>query len=108
MVYNRDELYALLADDELTRFTPNTIVNIDDIYDELQNIKNRGWEVDNEEYEYNVSCLAAPVYNYENRIEAAIGISGPKIRLEESSEKTGSVIRDVSRRLSSLLGFQLK
>jgi len=103
---SREELSELLAEEKFQKFTENTLTSIDALYGELQQVKARGYAVDNEEYEYNVICLAGPVYNYENRIEAALGMSGPKIRMDGRIEEVGAVVRDVSLRLSRLLGYQ--
>ena len=101
----RDEVEKLLSGEPLKKFTGNTITDMEEIFRELERVREQGYSVDNEEYENNVICLAGPVYGYEGNIEAAIGISGPKLRLEGKIEETGAVIRDCSARLSELLGY---
>ncbi len=103
---SRKELDELLSAVEVKAFTDKTITDPDGIFEELQRVKERGYAVDFEEYEYNVVCLAGPIYTYERRVEASIGISGPKIRLEDRVEELGSIVRDISRRVSALLGYQ--
>ncbi len=103
---SREELSVLFAEETFQKFTGNTITSTEALYQELQKVKDQGYAVDDEEYEYNVICLAGPVYNYENRIEAALGMSGPKIRMEGRVAEVGAVVKDVSLRLSRLLGYQ--
>lgn len=102
----REDLDELLSSVELKSFTGNTITDPEGIFEELRRVKERGYAVDFEEYEYNVVCLAGPIYNHEGRVEASIGISGPKIRLEDRVDELGSMVRDISRRVSTLLGHR--
>lgn len=106
--FSKEEIADLLSGEILKSFTENTITDLDKLYSELQLIKSIGYAIDNEEYEYNVICLAGSVYNFENKIEASIGISGPKMRLDGRIDEAGCIIRDVSQRLSRLLGYQGK
>lgn len=102
-----EELSKLYNRIVLNKYTRNTVTDLGEIYRDLQNVKERGYSVDNEEYEYNVICIAGPVYGYEGRIEAAIGISGPKLRLEDRIDEVGRIIGESCSRLSRLLGYNV-
>ena len=102
---SREEIEALLPAGSMVRYTENTLAGVDQLMDELALIRRRGWAVDNEEFEYNIVCLAAPVYNFENKIEAAVGISGPKIRLKDRIEEVGEIVGHTALELSRQLGW---
>ena len=100
------ELEDLLGEVEFTPFTKNTITSIADLLPELAAVREKGYAVDNEEFEQNIQCIGAPVYNFENRIEAAIGVSGPKVRMSSRLEEVGLIVRDAGLSMSRLLGHR--
>jgi len=73
---------------------------------ELASVRARGYALDAEEYERNVVCLAAPVVDFEGVVLAAIGISGPKERMEAQMTAFVEAVREAGRELSALLGAQ--
>ena len=68
---SQDKLETLLIEKKFERFTENTIINIDDLKQELSITQERGYSVDNCEHEENIMCVAAPLRDHENKIVAA-------------------------------------
>lgn len=66
---------------DLPRRTVNTIVTMKRFEEEMKDIVARRIAHDREEYEYGLSCVAAPVFDADERIVAALGVSGPTSRL---------------------------
>jgi DNA-binding IclR family transcriptional regulator len=64
----------------LERFTINTICDGAALEAEIAATRRRGYAIDNEEFSAGVSCVAAPVYDGEGRVAAAVGLSGPAAR----------------------------
>jgi DNA-binding IclR family transcriptional regulator len=60
----------------LKRFTLNTIIRTDDFFVELDRIRERGYAIDNSEHEKYIHCIAFPIMNEFNELEAAISITG--------------------------------
>jgi len=60
----------------LKRFTSNTITRADDFFAELEKIRERGYAIDNFEHEKQIHCIALPILNEFNELEAAISITG--------------------------------
>ena len=74
--YTPEKLNLLLQLRGLTRLTPHTLTSIQELEHELAIIfSEQGYAVDNEECELGARCIAAPIYNYKNRIIAAISVS---------------------------------
>jgi len=60
----------------LKRFTSNTITQPDDFFVELEKIREKGYAIDNSEHEKYIHCIAFPVMNEFNELEAAISLTG--------------------------------
>jgi IclR family KDG regulon transcriptional repressor len=73
---------------QLERYTPNTILNLDELEQHLEKIRQQGYAVDDEEYDLGVRCLAAPVYDFKGELVGSIGISGPAMRMTKEKLPT--------------------
>lgn len=58
----------------LTRLTENTITSKDTLLKELKAIREKGYAMDREECDPGVTCIAVPVYNYTDKITAAMSV----------------------------------
>ncbi|MCD6219443.1 IclR family transcriptional regulator [Candidatus Calescamantes bacterium] len=93
----------------LEKFTSRTITSCRQLQEELKRVKEKGVAVDNEEYREGVRCVAAPVFNSDNKVIAAIGISGPSTRISpERFSSIEEIVKDVARKLSSSLGASIE
>ena len=91
----------------LNKYTDKTITSFDLFCEELEKIKRDGYALDCEESESGVNCSAAPVYNHEGKIKAAIGISIPTQRFSEKLLiKIIPLIKQIALEISSKLGFR--
>ena len=52
--------------------------------DEIEATRRRGYAVDDEEFASGIRCVARPVHDAGGRMIAAIGISGPSVRVTDS------------------------
>ncbi len=98
------ELGKLFEGVNLVRYTDRTIADLDMLARELAIVAARGYAVDDGEYEPNVVCLAAPVYNFERKVEASLGISGPRERMEAGMERFRAAVASAGEEASRLLG----
>lgn len=99
------EVDALLSDDiPLVRHTPNTITDRNALKQELAISKARGWAWDNEEDCPGVRCIAAPVFNRQNQVVAAISMSGVVFQIsDDQKDRFVALVCDAARQLSSQL-----
>jgi DNA-binding IclR family transcriptional regulator len=101
-----DELERIVADRGLAGFTTNTITDLDRLRAELAGIRERGYAIDNEEYDEGLRCIGAPVGDHTGRVVAALGIGGPvtritPARIEELAQLVMAAARSLSRRLGA-------
>jgi len=93
---------------KLSRRTKNTITDRECLEIELDRIEKEGFALDKEENEKDVSCIAAPIRNYQGRVIAAVSISGPSYRINEKNQKQlKKEIITTCQKISSRIGFQL-
>jgi DNA-binding IclR family transcriptional regulator len=80
---SKDELKDYLARTRFTARTEKTITGKKRFRKELAEIREKGFSRDNEELEYGLRCVAAPVFDLNNRPSYAISLSGPSFRMTD-------------------------
>ncbi len=68
---------------EFEEYTANTLRKPRYLQKELQSIKQKGYAIENEEYEYGLSSVGVPIFSNKNELLGAIGISGLTARLHK-------------------------
>lgn len=91
---------------ELPPFTARTITDHKSLAAHLEQTRRQGYAVDDEEYDYGVRCVAAPVYDFRGKAVGAIGISGPagRVTLERMAD-FATIVKEVSQSLSNRMSF---
>ncbi len=93
--------------EELPAFTPRTITDPQTLRIHMEQTRRQGYAVDDEEYEYGVRCVAAPVYDYRGKMVGAIGISGPAGRVSlQRIPELAAITTEIARELSDRLSFK--
>lgn len=95
---------GLLAGTEWTPFTEHTVVSREALDEQLAAIKDRGWAVDDGEFEDFVNCIAVPISNTSATIVGAISLTAIKAvatleDLEVYLEDICRTARAISRQL---------
>jgi len=80
LAHTRDEVVARLGE-ELGRYTPRTITDLETLRTELRRVREVGYAVNRGEWRESVGGLAAPIFGVNRAVVAAIGLSGPTDRL---------------------------
>jgi len=73
---------AIVEKHGLPAVTSNTITDRDVLRDELDEIRDRGYAIDNEERIPGIRCVAAPISN-DGRVAGAVSISAPRNRMSD-------------------------
>jgi len=84
---------------KLARYTPRTFTTAVEFEQELARIRARGYAIDDQEQVLDSRCVAAPVWNGLGQLVAAIGISGPAVRvtLERIADYGPAVMQEADR-----------
>ncbi|MCI0622224.1 MAG: IclR family transcriptional regulator C-terminal domain-containing protein, partial [Acidobacteria bacterium] len=105
----RTEVEAILRQHGLKKRTPKTIVTPSRFFVELEKVRLQGYAVDDEENSLGARCLAVPIFDGLGRVEAAMGISGTSMQMDdERLPKYVEVLRESARRLSRQLARSSK
>lgn len=70
-----EDLHAFLDRADLVRRTPSTLATPEDVLQDLDAIRERGWANDLEENEVGIVCVGAGVRDHRGQVTAAISVS---------------------------------
>ena len=85
-----ERVAEIVAERGLAAFTPNTITDPDELNAELERIRERGFAIDDEEYDEGLRCIGAGVRDHSGHVVSALGIGGPVTRVTpERVERAG-------------------
>ncbi len=93
---------------DLQKFTPNTITDIAQLLEDLEQVKLNGYSFDEKEHEIEVCCVAAPIFDINQKVVAALSVSGPSTRMDPIRENE-NIIRKVKEtvfEISRQLGYR--
>lgn len=79
--------------ESLDRLTPHTLITTRALAADLEMTRNRGFAIDNEEYELGVVCVAAAILGSDGEPVAAISVSGPSERVAAELDGFGELVR---------------
>jgi IclR family acetate operon transcriptional repressor len=89
----------------LDRLTRNTLGSRQPLEQDLATTRDRGFAVDNEEYELGVVCVAAVIIGPDGGPAGAISVSGPTERMRDADlARLGKLVRRHAAEASSELG----
>jgi DNA-binding IclR family transcriptional regulator len=96
----------ILARAGMEAYTARTIATPAAYLAHLERVREIGYAIDDEESEFGMRCVAAPVRNYLGVVIAALGISGPstRIALERIQQQVEPVVA-AANQLSAALGW---
>ena len=106
LAYSSDDVKSAVGEHGLIRKTNRTIVDPDRLREELALIVERGYAIDDEEFEDGLRCVAGPVSDGTGEVVAAVSVSGPTARMTDDvlDELIAMVVRaarDISRALGA-------
>jgi DNA-binding IclR family transcriptional regulator len=101
----REEFERFLSRTTLKPHGPNTITTKKLFRLAVEDIRHRGYAVDDEELSAGLRCVAAPVFDHTGRAAYAISASGPSLRMTPKRiEDIHPLVQKICRQLSQQLG----
>jgi IclR family KDG regulon transcriptional repressor len=100
-------LEEILGEMQLYRLTEKTITNPAALRREIEQARERGYALDDEETELGGRCVAAPIFGKEGAVVAAVSVMGPNNRVNpETFPRLCSLVRETAAEISRALGFR--
>jgi DNA-binding IclR family transcriptional regulator len=101
-----DVLSRIIDKISFTSYTPKTIPSKDKLIEELNEIRKRGYALDEREFEEDVECIAAPIRNHLGDAIAGLSISGPLRKISTPLERQFvSQVMNAAALVSSKMGY---
>ena len=103
-----DEQRDLLADMKLTKHGPNTITSKKELRDELDQVREESFAVNDQELALELHSIAAPVRDEAREVVAAVNLAAHSsmISLEELVDALGPHLVSTADRISARLGYR--
>jgi IclR family acetate operon transcriptional repressor len=99
------EVAAILHRHGLTRYTEHTLDTPAKLKQNLEQARDTGYAVDDEEHAVGLRCVAAPVYDEQGKPVAAISISGPRSRIPDARlRELGTLTRQIAQDITTHIG----
>ena len=97
-------LESFYAEIPLQKLTENTFCTKSALNEELEKIRLQGFSVDNREHHPNVVCIAAPIFDSENKVVCTIGLSAPDYRFPlEKALSYADQVKEHAKKISEIL-----
>jgi DNA-binding IclR family transcriptional regulator len=95
-------LKQLYPERNLAKLTPHTIADRDKLFEQLEQIREQGFALDDQEAVMGFQCVAAPVFNRAGEAIAGVSCSMPLHQWEHKADATRREIIGLAHRLSRL------
>jgi IclR family acetate operon transcriptional repressor len=103
--FDQERFGAFIKNAKFTRFTDKTLTSPEQLRDAVDQIRQRGYSLDDEERTIGMRCVAASIVNSYGEAVAGISISGPTIRMPDTKvREIGKWVVEAAFELSQRLG----
>lgn len=99
-----EEMQRRAAEQELVRRTEHSIVTQEEFLADLRKTAERGYAIDQEENDPEITCVGSAVTDVTGRPIATISVSGPSYRMKKQVENVGQSCAVAAKSISASLG----
>jgi len=99
----------ILREKGLVRLTPKTITDMNSLLRDLQDIREMGYALDDEECEIGHKCVSVPLYDYSNQVSAAVSVFDSVDRLTDTyiQEEILPALKQLAQKISFRMGYSV-
>ena len=106
LAFMPSEAVAQILGKPLERMTPNTIINRKTLTQELETVRKCGYAISHGERFQDALGLAAPIFNADGKVIAALNVAGPVMRFDDAAvAKYAPKIIRLANQVSQALGY---
>lgn len=105
--HSLSKMKVLFEDVEFLPLTSNTLLSVEELYEDILLYKEKGYALALGEYETGINAIAAPIRNFHGRIEWAVSIAAPEQRrTPENIEELADRLLETAGLMSRALGYK--
>jgi len=101
---SRQDFDRLAASGAFVQQTALSITDPEILWSEIMLVRGRGWADDDGEFDVGAGCVAAPIFDHDGRVAAAITASGPNYRISAALTDIVEQIQNCARQISQEIG----
>lgn len=104
---NSDDFNEIVSSISFIPKTATTITSKEAFIEEIDQVKQQGFALDNSENEESLRCIAAPIFDHRGKIIASFSISGPanRVTMDLVDERLIELVKQYSNAISRNLGY---
>ena len=100
----KQEIEAIAKQQGLKKRTPKTISSVAKLLADLEQVREHGYAVDDEENSLGARCLGAPIFDAMGSVAASLGASGTLTQVDEANTpRILDALKDTARKISRQL-----
>ena len=103
--FSDDEIEKLALKGAFEAKTENSLTEVAALMAEIGKIRKQGWASDKGEFQQGSGCVAAPLYDHEGNLIAALTVSGPAARINEHFGELLVDARASAQAVSEAMGY---
>lgn len=101
------ELQYMISIKGLKRHTAATLATPEALWNDLEQIRSRGYAMDEQEFVEGLRCVAVPISNHAGEIISAISVSGPVSRMQgDKFVMCRTVLQKAAAEISRQMGYE--
>jgi DNA-binding IclR family transcriptional regulator len=104
LLAHQPEAEIVRVAESATPHTAATLATVPEVLEEMAAVRARGVAVNRGEWREGVWGIAAPVFDHHDRVEGAVGLSGPQERIEAKLDDLSAAVREHAAALTDRLG----
>ncbi|MGB9965641.1 IclR family transcriptional regulator [Halobacterium hubeiense] len=104
--YPDEKIHAILDEHGLPEVTEHTVTDRDQLFEEIEECRERGYAIDDEERIPGVRCVGAAITGDDGRVLGAVSVSGPKSGMQD--ERFHQEIPDLVLRTANVIEVNMK
>jgi DNA-binding IclR family transcriptional regulator len=85
--------------------TKNSITDPKTLEKALEGVREKGYAIDEEEYNAEAICVAAPIFGPAGQVHAAVTASGPSTRMRPRFDDIIDLVKDCASEISIKMGY---
>lgn len=106
MAYLPEEQYETFFSSPLPKWTPNTVVDKDNLVEQFKQIREEKLALETDETNMGVTGIGSPLFNAEGEVIAAVGVLGPTLLLTpEKIEEAKAFLLQSTEEISAKMGY---